>query len=57
MYGSLPKEDRVALVEVENLSKTYGGAHAVDSVGFEIQQGKSLGCGGPTGQANRRPST
>jgi len=39
----------MALVEVENLSKTYGDVHAVDNVTFDIQQGEIFGLLGPNG--------
>ena len=39
----------MTLVEVNNLSKTYGDTRAVDSISFEIQQGEIFGLLGPNG--------
>ncbi len=39
----------MALVEVKNLSKTYGDVQAVDGVSFDIQQGEIFGLLGPNG--------
>jgi len=39
----------MALVEVTNLSRTYGDVRAVDDVSFEIRQGEILGLLGPNG--------
>jgi len=38
-----------ALVKATGLSKRYGGVHALDSVSFEIQQGRIVGLIGPNG--------
>jgi len=46
---SLNKEDGMTLVEVNNLSKTYGDICAVDGISFEIQQGEIFGLLGPNG--------
>jgi ABC-2 type transport system ATP-binding protein len=37
------------MIEVENLSKTYGAACAVDGVSFEVGKGEILGLLGPNG--------
>ncbi len=39
----------MTLVEVNNLSKTYGDTRAVDGISFEIQQGEIFGLLGPNG--------
>jgi ABC-2 type transport system ATP-binding protein len=39
----------MSLVEVENLSKTYGSVRAVNAVSFEIHQGEVFGLLGPNG--------
>ncbi len=39
----------MTLVEVNNLSKTYGDTRAVDGICFEIQQGEIFGLLGPNG--------
>jgi ABC-2 type transport system ATP-binding protein len=37
------------LVEVENLSKTFGDFRAVDNVSFGIERGEIIGMLGPNG--------
>ncbi len=39
----------MTLVEVNNLSKTYGDTRAVDGISFEIQRGEIFGLLGPNG--------
>ncbi|MCK4315426.1 MAG: ABC transporter ATP-binding protein, partial [Anaerolineae bacterium] len=39
----------MALIEVNNLSKTYGDTRAVDGISFEIQRGEIFGLLGPNG--------
>jgi branched-chain amino acid transport system ATP-binding protein len=39
----------VPLLEVEQLSKSFGGIHAVNGVSFAIEQGELLGIMGPNG--------
>jgi len=39
----------MTLVEVNNLSKTYGDVRAVDGISFEIQRGEIFGLLGPNG--------
>jgi len=48
-FAGAAKEDSMALVEVKNLSKTYGDVQAVDGVSFDIQQGEIFGLLGPNG--------
>jgi len=38
-----------ALLEVEGLSKRFGGVHAVDSLSFAVEEGSILGLIGPNG--------
>ena len=38
-----------AILEVENLSKSFGGLKAVDHVSFQVQKGRILGLIGPNG--------
>ena len=37
------------MLEIKNLSKQFGGIHAVDSVSLEIEQGSITGLIGPNG--------
>jgi len=43
------------VIEVENLSKSYGSVKALDSVSFSVPEGIILGVIGPNGQG-KRPS-
>src|SRR6185437_10912704 len=38
-----------ALLEIRNVSRSFGSARAVDGVSFEVQQGELLGLIGPNG--------
>ena len=42
-------EKRESLLRVENLSKSFGGLHAVRAVSFELYRGEILGLIGPNG--------
>ena len=37
------------MLEIKNLSKQFGGIHAVDNVSLEIEQGSITGLIGPNG--------
>ncbi|MBT5704730.1 MAG: ATP-binding cassette domain-containing protein, partial [Verrucomicrobia bacterium] len=37
------------MLEVENLSKSYSGHTAVDSISFQIKRGETVGFLGPNG--------
>ncbi|MGD8542919.1 MAG: ATP-binding cassette domain-containing protein, partial [Desulfobacteraceae bacterium] len=37
------------LLQVEDLTKNFGGLHAVEDVSFQIQQGEIIGLIGPNG--------
>ncbi|HVX44560.1 MAG TPA: ABC transporter ATP-binding protein [Mycobacteriales bacterium] len=39
----------MAIIEVENLGKSYGGAPAVDGISFTVQEGEIFGILGPNG--------
>ena len=39
----------MSFLEVENLTKTFGGLTAVDKVSFELKKGEILGLIGPNG--------
>jgi len=49
--SSSPQEKSASssIVEVENLSKTFGALKAVDNISFEIQEGEIFGLLGPNG--------
>ncbi|MPZ96913.1 MAG: ABC transporter ATP-binding protein, partial [Propionibacteriales bacterium] len=38
-----------AVIQVQDLKKTYGSVHAVDGVSFEVNQGELFGILGPNG--------
>lgn len=43
------EEERGAMIEVENLTKTYGPTIAVDAISFQIPRGEVVGFLGPNG--------
>ena len=40
---------QASLVEMKNISKNFGGIHAVDNVSAELQEGEGLGILGHNG--------
>lgn len=48
-YLSPIKQGTMAVIEVENISKTFGSTRAVDDVSFSVTRGKIFGLLGPNG--------
>src|SRR5688572_10801255 len=42
-FGFAPLRERIAMIQVTNLSKYYGGKHALGPVSFEIEDGEAIG--------------
>jgi len=51
----LPHRNTIAIVEVENLSKSYGEVKAVNKVSFEVKQGEIFGFLDPNGAVKLQP--
>ena len=45
----MPEQPGASLLEVSNLTKTYGAMRAVDDLSFTVKAGEVLGIGGPNG--------
>ena len=47
--AKVPKANKIEMIKVENLSKTFGEKVAVDEVSFTVERGEILGFLGPNG--------
>src|SRR3989338_9666462 len=47
--GNMFSGGRTMLLEVKNISKSFGGIHALDSCSFDVNEGEILGLIGPNG--------